>query len=107
MTRMRWTQQGVCICELTAAGTACMNSGKAQARRNSSMKGEGDHDVPTLAEGLIGNGSLLGEGKLFLYCFKVWSLVYQLHACGRPRIQEHMGNTNLTWYLRRGRHNTR
>lgn len=30
-----------------------MNSEKAQARQNSNMKGEGDHDIPTLAEGLL------------------------------------------------------
>lgn len=73
-----------------------MNSGKAQARQNSSMEGEGEHEVPTVAEGLLAMDACWEKKNCFFFFYFLKSLVYQLHSCGRPQIQEHMGNTNLT-----------
>lgn len=84
---MQWTQQRACICELTEARAACMNSGKAQARQNSSLEGEGEHEVPTLTEGLLAMDACWEKESFFFFL--------KCGPCGRRHIQEHMGNTNL------------
>lgn len=46
-----------------------MNSGKAQARQNSSMEGEGEHEVPTVAEGSLAMDACWEKKNCFVFFF--------------------------------------
>lgn len=79
-----YTQQDNNTYELTVIMLQWTRSEQARAKLNPNMEKEGRQEVPPLAKGLLGFGSIWEESQFFL---RLLPIVYWPHSSWRPHIK--------------------